>query len=149
MTPPDSAPSREPEKPWPEEPWAIDPLMIGTPWNIETADGRNSICLVSENEIGGKRNRAKHRTATAERIVSCVNAMSGVSDPAAMLEKVRGHLEHIVTFSAHRTWFCANSPEHNEKCPACLALAALALLPPIRISGDAHHAQAERKAFLP
>lgn len=124
MTPPDSAPSVHTPEPW----------ETGEP-------GIGYTHRIDENSQGIE--CAELPMPDYDRSIACVNAMSGVSDPAAMLEKVREALEESQSVLLY------NFDREDIPKTAALLDEALALLPPIRISVDAHHAQAERKAFLP
>lgn len=75
---------------WTKEPWGRDPRVAMR----VVADGDRGIC-----STGGffnlQRSEEVHdeNLANAERIVACVNALSGVPDPGALLGEVREVLD--------------------------------------------------------
>lgn len=78
---------------WTKEPWGRDPRVTMR----VVADGDRGVC-----STGGffnlQRSEEVHdeNLANAERIVACVNALSGVPDPAALLGEVRAALEALI-----------------------------------------------------
>lgn len=74
-----------------EEPWVIDPLKIGTPWNIE-ADNE-AVALVLDRP-GDK--LKEERTANTDRIVQCVNTLKGIQHPEKAIPALIDVLKEIL-----------------------------------------------------
>lgn len=107
MTPPDSAPSA-PEM-WTKEPWLTGQPEEGYTHGIK--DGFPDIDDFAQLPL-----------ADYDRAIACVNATAGVSDPAAMLEKVRAALTLVLK------WDSAES-EYDAADMVQEVRTALALLP--------------------
>lgn len=124
MTPPDSAPRRE-HAPEPNPFTAYKHLLYST-------DNKERKIAFIKDKIWQHEELLELRDEI-NRLVP----PAGVSDPAAMLEKVREALEDMLHFA---DGFSGSSTFEKRKKKA---RAALALLPPIRISVDASDTPAE------
>lgn len=76
--------------------WAVDPLGIGTPFNVETEDGNLSVCIVQE-APGPRGSRNAIRAALAHRIVAEHNSHAALETEnralVSALERARDCIE--------------------------------------------------------
>lgn len=104
----------------PPGPFLVDPLEIGTPYNVETADARQSLCITNENAVGGLLRRNYQRHVAAEVIAHTMTHF-----PALVNE-----LRRLVNATTEPT------PPVNRRAIAARAAALLAQIEHIEVTEE-------------
>lgn len=103
-------PNPTPKQAWTPEPWAVKPVSEDR--FAVTKEGGGVVAIVDRHRDGWTPYR-KAAQPDAERIAVCVNALSGIKDPAAYLETVRKLVETAMEASgAGCEWELDQSVNH-------------------------------------
>lgn len=123
--------------PMTETPQTPQPKHTPEPWDDASQyPGFKSIRIFAKTHfiatVGNTDDTKAQTEANAARIVTCVNALAGIPDPAATLKAVR---EALAITKREVECYCTSEgvgvkPGHGFPCAHCMASAALAALPP-------------------
>ncbi len=87
-------------------------------WIITAEDGSDAVALAP-----GRRIITVEEFGVAERVFDCINALDGISDPAATLAKVRADLTRLAAWAPSG----GSASDLRDALKDCRGLAALAL----------------------